>query len=255
MRLIPLILLASPAFAQEPAATVPTTAAPNGQVPAATQSANAEALRAQIHEMRMNLLVGGDRVRQAEREAVDFYRQKSAVIDERLDSNRTDLTEKIASYDVALKRSLESRDKASRQKAMNEAAALRGEITALKLEAGDLERKRGGLAELIQMVETRDRERERLVAELETAEDYSAGLGFPLASIGLAPALESTASGSPLDNPELVEDLLARDPAAARRLLFESDPQGYWLRFPLRPPAASVREAFRFPLPDLPGER
>ena len=220
-----------------------------------TKSVDAESLRSRIHDMRMNLLLGGDQVRKAEREAIDFYGNKAELVDQRLDTIRGDLTEKRAAYDIVLDRALNSSDAQERTKAMREATTLRAEITSLESEASDLSGKRNGLGKLIANVESRDKERERLVAQIETTEDFSGGFGIPMTSIGLAPPTQPAEAASPLQDDALVADLLERDPVAARRLLFDADPSGYWQRFPLRPPTAELREALKFPLPDLPGER
>ena len=50
-------------------------------------------------------------------------------------------------------------------------------------------------------------------------------------------------------------DLLALDPVASRRLLFDSDPVAYWQRFPLRPPRVMLSQVLKFPPSDLPGQR
>jgi hypothetical protein len=105
-------------------------------------------------------------------------------------------------------------------------------------------------------VQARDRERESLVAQLETTGELETAFGLPSTGIGLAPPpIASDASASAYDDSELLDDLMRRDERAARRLLFESDPQRYWTRFPLRPPAGALRSALDFPLPDLPGTR
>ena len=82
-------------------------------------------LRDRIHEMRMNLLLGGERVREAEGEAVHFYRSKITTIEERVDSIHVELAEKRASYDLALDRSLSGSDAVARSNAMSQASALR----------------------------------------------------------------------------------------------------------------------------------
>lgn len=256
MLLVP-ILLAAAGLTQDggltPVVTASTAAPPDGATSSA--SGGAEALRQRIHEMRMNLLLGGDRVREAEGEAIQFYSEKAGIIDQRLDSNSAEVSEKRAAYGLALDRSLEAEDAEVRMKAMREAAVLRAELSELEDEARELEGKRKNIGQAIRNVESRDRERERLVAQLETASDFEPGTGFPLGSIGLAPEVEASAAGSPLDDPDLVEDLMRRDPRGARRILFEADPEGYWLRFPLQPPAEPMRAALRFPLPDLPSQR
>jgi hypothetical protein len=204
--------------------------------------------------MRMSLLLGGDNVRRAEREAVDFYEGKAGFVDERLDGNSVELAEKRAQYDLALDRTFNATDEATRIAAMKEADALSREIAALDGERQRLEGRRANLEKLISSVEQRDRDRQRLVAELETADDLgSGGLGLFYPSIGLAPTVAE--ESSPLENSGLIEDMLQRNPVEARRILFDSDPQAYWQRFPLRPPTQPLRQALAFPVPDLPGDR
>jgi hypothetical protein len=247
--LITSLLLAPAAVPFQEPVLVPETAAPTDV------KADAAELKGRIHEMRMNLLTGGPKVRDAEREAVDFYGGKVELVERRLDSIRAELSEKRTSYDLALDRALSAGSTEQRSKAMGDASGLGAEITALEAEADNLTGKRGDLGKMIKAVESRDRERERLMAQLETTEGYELIGDLPMASVGLAPAVMSEATASHLDNNALVGDLLKRDPRAARKLLFESDPSGYWQRFPLTPPGEVMVHALEFPLPDLPGSR
>ena len=118
-----------------------------------------------------------------------------------------------------------------------------------------LGRKRTHLYKLIDAVEERDRERDRLVTQLEAGGSFETGLDFALGTVGLAPAVQPAEPASPFEDDVLVRDLLVRDPRAARRILFEADPATYWQRFPLRPPARALSQALVFPLADLPGRR
>ena len=246
-----LLLLSLPFASQDPQGETSPPLDEPGQ-----STASAGALKQRIHEMRMNLLLGGDQVRQAEGEAIEFYGQKMEFVDQRLDTLRVELSEKRAYYDLLLDRALSGQDPAQRRSAMLEASKLRAELSSLEAESSSLVQKRQNLAKLVSAVESRDRERERLVAQLETSGDFDQGLGFPLASVGLAPVGQLEASSTtPLEDDQLVQDLLKRDPRGARRILFELDPVRYWHRFPLRPPAAVLPGAIPFPLPDLPGRR
>ena len=220
-----------------------------------TSATRVEDLRARIHDMRMSLLLGGEKVQQAESEAIGFYGEKISVIEERLDVIQSELSEKRATYDVSLDRALSADDAEARASAMKRAQTMRSEVSALEYEASELHKKRSNLDGLVGAVEGRGRERNALAAQLETSSQFEAEFGLTIGGVGLAPPVEVQPIGSPLDDDRLVEDLLARDPVGARRLLFEADPEGYWARFPLQPPAAPVREALVFPLPDLPGRR
>jgi hypothetical protein len=242
---------------QAPAATPPETTHTE-TVPAPEResgSARVEALRSRIHGMRMDLLLGGDKVRQAENDAAQFYKGKVEVIDQRLDSIAGELVELKASYQSTLGRTLQASGEA-RPAALREAADQRARIQALQSEEAELGDRRGHVEKLVGAVEARGRERQRLAAKIESNSEYGEAFAMQLGGgIGLAPDVETTSTSSPLHDDGLIDDLLALDPAGARRVLFEGDPEGYWRRFPLRPPEAVLRTVLKFPAPDLPGQR
>ena len=242
-------LLVLPLAAQEPLQNV-------GVQESATVDANTdtsgspEALRNRIRKMRMDLLLGGEKVRAAEDEASGFYGRKISLVDERLDGINADLAEIRASYELKLETALSSRSPQDRRAIMAEASELRTRITTLEQEASDLDGKRGKLNALIGAIDDRDRDRQSLAARMETSDALDFEFGLPLAGVGLAPDLPSE-QVSPLTNHELIGDLLEVDPRGGRQVLFEMDPLGYWELFPLRPPGEGVVAAFGFPLPDL----
>ncbi len=227
---------------QDPSATEDAAASPSTSV---------EALRNRVRKMRMDLLLGGEKVRAAEDEASDFYGRKVNLVEERLDTINADLTEMRASYDLKLQNALSAGSPQDRRAIMTEAAALRSEITSREQEAADLDGKRGKLNTLIGAIDQRDRDRQKLATRMETSDALDFEFGLPLASVGLAPEDAAAAETSPLANAELVRDLLEVDPRGGRQVLFEMDPTGYWELFPLRPPKRGVVAAFGFPLPDL----
>jgi len=261
LTLLALGALGALSFAQDtpqtpPSSTPPAgTASPTTQTPAESPDTSAAELKSRIHEMRTNLLIGGPNVRQAETEAIDFYGNKAETVDRRLDSIRAELSEKRATYELALERALTDPDPARQKKAMSDAGELRYSISALESEAAQLTGKRGDLTKMISAVESRDRDRERLLAQIETTDGFELSMGLPMASVGLAPDLPTQTEASPLGDDALVQDLLARDPRGARKLLYSADPEGYWKRFPLRPDSRVMRGVLEFPLPDLPGAR
>ncbi|MEM9381343.1 MAG: hypothetical protein AAGB93_15425 [Planctomycetota bacterium] len=219
-----------------------------------TTPASAEDLRVRIREMRMNLLLGGEQVRKAEAEAVEFYEGKSQTLDRRLDDVAAELTEVRATYEVTLDRAL-SNGGVGGGDALKEAQPLRARISNLESEEDDLQRRKARVNEMVQGVASRDRERQRLADQVESASVRPEDLGMPLSSIGLAPPPIATEASAPFDDDALLGDLLERDPRSARRLLFQTDPTRYWERFPLRPPTRELSQAIRFPLPDPPGQR
>jgi len=252
------MLLVLPLLAQEPVQNVGGVAelAPTTEESTASSSPSttAESLRNRIRGMRMDLLLGGEKVRAAEDEASDFYGRKIGLVDERLDGINADLAEIRASYDLKLETALKSSTPQDRRKIMAEAAQLRSQITSLEQEASNLDGKRGKLNTLIDAIGERDRDRQKLATKMETSDALDFEFGLPLAGVGLAPDIPAEQS-SPLANQELVQDLLKVDPRGGRQVLFEMDPLGYWDLFPLRPPSGGVVAALAFPLPDLEGGR
>lgn len=220
-------------------------------------AARVSRLRERVHGLRRDLLLGGEQVQRAEREAASFYEGRIQTVDRRLDSLEAELSEKRASYEQALRSSLEASSGGARRSAVARAAERRAELQELDEEQRTLQQRREQLAGIVGAVESRSREREALAVRLEaTGEGFEQVHGLLLGGgIGLAPEVEPTEASSPLENAGLVEDLMAIDPVAARRVLFEADPEAYWERFPLRPPADVLAEALSFPPPDLPGSR
>ncbi|QDV08063.1 hypothetical protein Poly30_35990 [Planctomycetes bacterium Poly30] len=219
--------------------------------PGGSEAATAESLRVKIRDMRMNLLLGGDQVRRAEEEAVDFYVGKTRSVENRMDDVATELVELRASYDVVLDRALET----GSEDALREAQPLRSRITSLESEEAGLVKRRERLSELVAAVEERDRDRRRLVDQVESATALPDSFGAPMMSIGLAPPPVAAEASVPLEDDALLNDLLERDPRRAKSLYFAADPDRYWRRFPLKPPTGELRQAMRFPLPDPVGRR
>ena len=224
---------------------------PANQLAGGSEAATAESLRQRIRDMRMNLLLGGDQVRQAEEQAVDFYVGKTRSVEGRMDDVATELVELRASYDVVLDRALET----GSEEALREAQPLRTRISSLESEESGLFERRERLSELVAAVEGRDRERRRLVDQVESASAIPDSFGAPMMSIGLAPPPIAAEASVPLEDDALLQDLLARDPAKAKAMYFAADPDRYWRRFPLRPPIRELQGAMRFPLPDPVGRR
>ncbi|MHC4261441.1 MAG: hypothetical protein ACYSWX_02895 [Planctomycetota bacterium] len=225
----------------------PTFEEPGGGS-AGQASASAEGLRQSIRDMRMNLLLGGDRVRTAEREAIEFYGERAGFVDQRLDTVDSDLAELRASYDVAVERALSATSAAQRTKAFREAQPLRGSIESLESERSELVGKRDRLHGLVDSIRARDDDRERLVAQLESSTALPDTLGMPSLGVGLAPPPLPAEPISPLEDTALLQDLFERDPEGARTLVWDLDPIGYWEIFPLQPPTEPLRAVLRFPV-------
>src|SRR5262245_38494638 len=136
--------------------------------------------------MRMNLLTGGEKVRQAESEAVDFYNRQARLVDDRIDSVATDLATLRSGYEVALGDALAAKDDAARAGATKKALDLRSEIATLEQEQERLRTRRTSLSKLASAVQGRGNEREKLVAQIETTGDIpDLAFGMPLGGVGL----------------------------------------------------------------------
>ena len=245
--LLTTVLLLAPATAAQ------LTVAP--QEEEESHAARVEALRSRIHDMRMSLLLGGEKVQSAETEAIGFYSSKVETIDRGIDSMEVDLSEKRASYKVALEQTLQSEGATSRDSSMKRAQTLRSEIGSIEGDVDALKERRTNLNKLIGAVQARGREREALAGKLELAGGFEDEMNLNLGTVGLVPPDPVAPRTTPLEDDGFVADMMREDPRAASRILFESDPEGYWKRFPLQPPSGALQRALRFPLPDLPGQR
>jgi hypothetical protein len=228
----------------------PTPAGSNP--PQSTRSA--ESLREQIHGMRRTILMGGDSVRNSEKEAIEFLLRKVEGIDKRLDFIQGDLVQKRTSYELVLNRAGEASTTKAQNAALAEAAQLQNELQTLETESATLVKRRKSLLAEQSRIDGRRRDREGLAAQMDSQGLDSEYVPFLSGAVGLAP--ETAKPSNPLmANPALREDFLRRFPVRGRQLLFEADPVEYWRRWPLAPPAEMVATALVFPAPDLPGRR
>ena len=235
---------------QTPAPLATSSAAAPGE-----ESGRVEALRQRIHSMRMDLLLGGDKVRQAETDARRFYQEKIELVQKRQDALAAELTEAHAGYQISLDHALQAKSEDQRRSALAEAREQHRGVATLESEQADLATRQQQLERLVHAVDARARDRDRLATKVESEPDMGSPLAMPLGDIGLAPEVEMLSPSSPLDDEGLVSDLLARDPVGARRLLYTTDPKGYWTLFPLQPPASALQKVLQLPPPDLPGQR
>jgi len=215
---------------------------------------DAEALREQMSNLRRTLLLGGENVNQSEQEAIRFFRSKLRSVDTRLDQIQGELVEKRTAYDMALDRAGQAADSTARDAALAEAATLQDGIQELEEESTSLQASRKALLAEIARIEKRRRDRERLAAKLDAQGATPDFVPFVPGDVGLAPAAPEPENPL-LTNPELRDDFLRRYPLRGRQFLFEADPDEYWRRWPLVPPAEVLARAIPFPAPDLPGRR
>jgi len=250
---LPLLLLQSTPPPQQPGREPDAAQAGTGEENPSAAAAAAP-LRERIHTMRRDLLTGGKLVRNAEDQAVQFYRSKMDDLDRRADSVAVDMAEKKASYSLALDHTLDAKTPEARAAAAREASRLKIEIGSMEAEIGRINKQRDDLAAAIQLVEDRARERDRLAAEFDASGAAASNPVLVSGGIGLAPG-KIAPKGDPLADPDLLDALIQRDPERARALVFQSNPKLYWQKWPLTPPGSLLRKSIRFPLGDVPGNR
>jgi len=208
-------------------------------------------LRGQVRDMRKQVLGGGPAVVKSEKEALRFYRGKIQEMARRADDLRTQRDSKDAEYRVALDTTLGSDDPSERADAAREAQRLKSEIRMLDGEIADMEKRGEALGRGVEGIRRRISKRERLVSQFER-DDLVDDMPY-LADDVLGDDIDAGSGNDPFEDEGFIEDLLRRDPEAARRLLYEADPVKYFERFPLKP--VSMRKALPFPPADLPAAR
>ena len=209
-------------------------------------------LRGRVREMRRSVIGGGPAVEKAEKEALGFYRRKISRNASRVDELRTQRDAKDAEYRLALDATLEANDKATSDAAARRASALRKEIGDLDAEIEELVRQRDQLSAAVASIQRRIDRRRKIMEHFDAGEEIET-LPF-LGEDVLGPDDEGLGGDDPFANSAFLEDLMRRDPARARLMLFQRDPVRYWQLFPLTRPEGTLRKAIPFPPPDLPGK-
>lgn len=252
------LVLAGTALAQDAPtkpAELPIEPMPEEE-PAADESTllTASKLRERVRQMRRLVLGGGPAVAASEKEALRFYRRKIDELARRADELRTERDLKQAEYDLALDTTLNAKSESERQDAAKQAKRLGDEMREIDDEIAGLERRGDGLGRGVASIQRRIERRRQLMNRFEQPDFYDE---LPYLSDELVDfEEEGTDDGvDPFLDPAFLDDLLRRDPAKARELLFLYNPKLYWERFPLTPPRDGLRDALRFPPPDLPGKR
>jgi len=249
--------LAAPALAAEsddtPAKPTRGEAASDDKV---SESAmlNSSKLRDRVRGMRKQVLGGGPAVAKSEGEALRFYRGKIHDIARQADELRTQRDSRDAEYQVALDTTLQSEDPAERADAAREAQKLRRQITELDDQTAMLEKRGESLGRGVESIQRRIDKRKRLLSTFDRGEVVD-DLPYLEDEVLGGEEDEMGEDGNPFGDDAFIADLLQRDPAAARRLIFEADPTGYFERFPLKPSNRALRKALPFPPADLPGNR
>jgi hypothetical protein len=252
-RYFTILFLAGALVAAEGDQTPPEKSAPEGAAKEESSLLTSTRLRGNVREMRKQVLGGGPAVVKSEKEALRFYRGKIQEMARRADDLRTQRDSKDAEYRVALDTTLTSEDPTERADAAREAQRLKTEIRSLDAEIADMEKRGEAIGRGVEGIQRRISKRERLVSQFERS-DMVEDMPY-LADDVLGDDVESSGSSSPFTDEGFIQDLLRRDPEAARRLLFEADPKAYFERFPLKPIPGSLKRALPYPPADLPGAR
>ena len=211
-------------------------------------------LREKVRTTRRNILAGGPAVEKSEKEALRFYRRKINALARQTEELRTNHAMKQAEYEIALESTLKAETPGERASAAREASKLRAEMRALDADVKALERQGDMLGRGVAGIQKRMDARKRMIRRFESPEALE-DLPYLSDEILEFAEEEEAEGGDPFMDEEFINDLLARDPAAAKSLLFSHDPIGYWKRFPLTPPRAALKRALLFPAADLPGSR
>lgn len=210
-------------------------------------------LRERVKTMRKNVLGGGPAVEESEKEALRFYRRKLEQLARRTDDLHVQRDMKEAEYNVALDATLKSGDPGERKQAARDANRLRTEVRGIDADIAAMERQGESLGRGLAAIRTRMDQRKRMLARFDREP-----LGEELPYLGddvLGLEEEADEAKDPFMDEELLMDLMRRDPAKARELIFKHYPQRYWQLFPLNPPADELKKAIPFPAPDLPEKR
>lgn len=242
-------LLAAEGEEVPPAGTAPADEAPKDDSSLLTSTR----LRGNVREMRKQVLGGGPAVVKSEKEALRFYRNKIQEMARRADDLRTQRDSKDAEYRVALDTTLKGEDPGERADAAREAQRLKSEIRSLDAEIADMEKRGEALGRGVESIQRRISKRERLVSQFERS-DLVDDMPY-IADDVLGDDVDGGEAATPFSDEGFIQDLLQRDPEAARRLLFEADPKAYFERFPLKPITKSLKRALPYPPADLPGAR
>jgi hypothetical protein len=209
-------------------------------------------LRDKVRGMRKQVLGGGAAVMNSEKAALKFYRGKIQEMARRADDLRTQRDSKDAEYRVALDTTLKSKDPAERADAARTARRLKQEMRGLDAEITEIEKRGESLGRGVAGIQRRIDKRKNVLSQFDR-EDMVDDL--PYLDDEVLGDDEGGEGIDPFSDEGFVNDLLASDPEAARRLLFEADPIAYFKRFPLKPSGRALKKALAFPPADLPGQR
>lgn len=212
-------------------------------------------LRGNVRTMRKHVLAGGPAVQKSEKEALRFYRKKINELARQTEELRTKRAMKEAEYEIALETTLKAEDAGERADAARQASKLRAEMSAIDADVTALERQGEMVGKGVTAIQKRMEARKRLLRRFDNPETYGEDLPYLSDELLEFAEEEESEGGDPFLDEGFIQDLLKRDEAAARSLLFNHDPIAYWKRFPLMPPRAALKRAIQFPPSDLPGAR
>lgn len=245
------LLATAPLFAAE--SEKDTSPSERPEVEETSSSAiSSTALRNKVRNMRKQVLGGGVAVMKSEKAALKFYRGKIQEMARRADDLRTQRDSKDAEYRVALDTTLKSEDPGERADAARTARRLKQEIRELDAEIFEIEKRGESLGRGVAGIQRRIDKRKRVLSQFDRATLID---DLPYLDDEVLGDDEGDDGIDPFSDEDFVNDLLASDPEAARRLLFEADPIAYFKRFPLKPSGRALKRALAFPPADLPGQR
>lgn len=237
------------ASASRPPAVLP----PSNNAEAPTRGAAAATLSGRIRELRRSLLGGGDKVRQAETQALDFYQTEYDGILQRLQSLKADTIAEQVDYETLLDSVLLQEDPERAESIARKARNKAEDLRRLRDQQEGLEEQGSLASSTVAGLRQRIDERERLLEDFEAGRDPERQLFLP-PGIFAAAGESSEEPENPFDR-QLLEDLALRDPQRARGIIAERDPALYELLWPPRPPHDLLRRIIHLPPKDPPGSR
>lgn len=238
-----LALQATSSLAQEDPGASSALASPAPPSPSARTKA-AE-LKQRIHSLHKELLSGGPKVREADREALSFYHRKAESLEKQLYSSKADLLSAEAEYEAALDSTLNERQPRRIEALARNASEKKAALDQLHNDRKRLEQQRDLAITTATTIQKRVDRRQRLKDQFSDTDLRDTGALFSL------PLAADEEQAPPPVNPfnrRILLDLARRDPIKARSIIRTQDPELYWQLWPLVPPQKILKRALPFPV-------
>ncbi len=202
-------------------------------------------LKADIHALRRNLVAGGPKVREADAQAINFYRKKAASYEKGMHSFRADIISTKAEYEAALDATLREKNPVGLESLARRAQSKRSQLSELELKQKKLAQQRDIAHSSITSIQKRVGRRNGLLAQFDNGQLLEEESLWSPALTDSDLASQET-NRDPFDQRFLM-DLARRDPLRARPIILQRNPDLYWQLWPLNPPVAILKDALPLP--------